>query len=231
MKRNASIFLCIALVAAIPALAQNTPAAPAGASVGTPAVAATGKIGIISIQQAIVQSNEGQRDFQALAKKVEPKQTELQKMNTEVEDLKKQLQTQGDKLNDDARGNLARSIDQKSKTLQRDYDDYQSDLQSQQNDIANRIGGKMMQVLDKYAKDNGYSVILDVSSPQSPVLWASNATDITKAIVDAYNASSGVPAPAPAAKPAAAATRPGAPTAPSATRPAPTTTRPKPPGE
>ncbi len=227
MKRNASIFLCIALVAASPALAQNSPAAPASA----PAVA-TGKIGIINIQQAIVGSNEGQRDFQALAKKVEPKQTELQKMNTEVEDLKKQLQTQGDKLNDDARSNLARSIDQKSKTLQRDYDDYQSDLQTQQNDIANRIGGKMMEVLDKYAKENGYSVVLDISSPQSPVLWASNATDITKAIVDAYNAASGVPAQAaPAARPAASTTRPVTPTAPSATRPAPTTTRPKPPGQ
>lgn len=229
MKRNVSILLCLALVVTIAALAQTSPAAPA---VPAGAVTATSKIGIINIQQAIVGSNEGQRDFQTLAKKVEPKQTELQKMNGEVEDLKKQLQTQGDKLNDDARANLAKSIDQKTKLLQRDYDDYQSDLQSQQNDIANRIGGKMMEVLDKYAKDNGFSVVLDISNPQSPVLWASNTTDITKAIVDAYNVVSGVPAQAaPASKPAASTTRPGgAPTAPSATRPSPTTTRPKPPG-
>jgi len=53
----------------------------------------------------------------------------------------------------------------------------------------------MMQILDKYAKDNGYSVILDVSGQQSPVLWATSSIDITKALVDAFNASSGIAAP------------------------------------
>jgi outer membrane protein len=57
----------------------------------------------------------------------------------------------------------------------------------------------MMQTLDKYAKANGYSLILDVSNQNSPVLWAGASTDVTKAIVDEYNTSSGVPAPPPTA--------------------------------
>jgi outer membrane protein len=46
----------------------------------------------------------------------------------------------------------------------------------------------MLNVLDKYAKNNGYAVILDVSNPQTPVLWAAQGTNITKDLVNAYNA-------------------------------------------
>ncbi len=205
------------------AAAANPPANPPAAN-----AAATTKIGIVDIQRVILASNEGQRDFQSLQKKFEPKQAELQKMNTEVEDLKKQLNTQGDKLNDDARGSLVKSIDAKQKVLQRALEDAQGDFQTQQNEIAQRIGQKVLEVLDKYAKDRGFSLVLNVSDPQSPVLWAAASVDLTKEIVDAYNTHSGVAAPA-----APSATRPTAPgtTAPrpAAPAPRPATTPPKPP--
>jgi outer membrane protein len=72
----------------------------------------------------------------------------------------------------------------------------------------------MMAVIDKYAKDNGYTLILDVSSPQTPVLYASNTIDVTKDIIDLYDkntAPASAPGAAPtAAKPAPATPRPGA---------------------
>ena len=187
------------------ALGQSSSAAPkpAADAPSVPASAATsvGRIGIINMQQAILASNEGQRDFQALSKKFEPKQAELKGMNDEVENLKKQLNTQGDKLNEMARANLVKSIESKQKELQRNLEDAQSDFQSQQNDILQQVGQKMMQVVDKYAKENGYALVLDVSNQNSPVLWAGASSDLTKSIVDQYNTVSGVPAPAtPAAK-------------------------------
>jgi len=192
--------------AASPAPQPTAPAAPAASPAPRPAASASAiKVGIINIQQAILATNEGQRDFQNLQKKFEPRRTELEANNTEVENMKKRLNDQGPKLNEDARANLLKSIEQKQKGLQRAVEDAQSEFQAQQNDIANRIGQKLLEVLEKYANDNGYSVVLDVSSPQSPVLWASTSTLITKAVVDAYNAQSNVPAataPKPAAKPA-----------------------------
>lgn len=199
MKKFAS--LLVLLVLATAAFAQ-TAAAPAASVPAGPA-----KIGIIDIQKAIVATNEGQRDLKALQTKFEPKQNELQGQNKEVSDLQNQLKTQGDKLNPDALATLQKQIDAKQKSLQRNFEDAQTDFQGQQNDIVNRIGQKLMESLDKYAKANGFTVILDVSSPQSPVLWANSATDVTAAIVEQYNAASGVPAQAAAAgapKPAAA---------------------------
>ena len=194
--------MALAVLFSVPAFAQS--AAPSAAA--APAVA---KVGIINIQAAIVTSNEGQRDFESLQQKFDPKRQELESLNKEVDELQKRLNTQGDKLNDEARGDLLKQLDAKKKTLQRNYEDANTDIQAQQNEIANRIGQKLVEVLDKYAKDNNFTLILDVSGQSSPVLWAASSVDITKPVVDAYNAASGVAAPArpaTAPKPAAATT-------------------------
>jgi outer membrane protein len=198
MTRNiARLTLILTFVLSLAAFAQTgtaAAAAPSGAA-AVPAPTGASKIGIIDIQGAIVSTNEGQREFQTLQKKFDPKRGELENLNKEVEDLKKQLNTQGDKLNDDARNSLVKQIEAKQKVLQRNYEDANTDITAQQNEIANKIGQKMMEVLDKYAKDNSYGVILNVSGQQNAVIWAGPSTDLTTAIVEAYNAKSGVPAP------------------------------------
>ena len=216
MRRKFAPYMLALLVAAsLTALAQTTPARPAAPP---PAQAPAGppptKVGIINIELAIVGSNEGQRDFAALQKRFEPKQNELQALNKEVEDLKKQLNIQGNTMNDDARATLVKNIEQKQKVLQRTAEDAQNDFQTQQKELAGQIGRKLLQAMDKYAKDNGYAVILDV---QTVVLWQ-NSVDVTKAIVDAYNVESKVPAPPPPPAGTTGARRP--------TPPPPTTTRP-----
>jgi outer membrane protein len=220
MTRKLFRFILPAALLTVSALAQTgTAAAAATPAAASPAAASsTARIGIINIQNAILMTNEGRRDFEALQKKFEPTQNQLNGLNQEIENLKKQLQTQGEKLNDQSRAEMVKNIEAKQKVLQRQVEDAQGEFQGQQNDIANRIGGKILEVLDKYAKNNGYSVILDVSSQQSPVLWAAQTTDVTQEIVTAYNAQSSVAAPP---KPASTTTPGGAakPVAPSASRP------------
>ena len=211
MTRKLLRFILPAALLTVTALAQTGTAAAANPA----APSASARIGIINIQNAIVMTNEGRRDFEALQKKFEPTQSTLNNLNQEIDNLKKQLQTQGDKLNEQSRADMVKNIEAKQKTLQRQAEDAQADFQAQQNEIANRIGGKLLEVLDKYAKQGGYSVILDVSGQQSPVLWAAQTSDVTQDIVNTYNSQSSVAAPvsAPggAAKPAGTATRPPAP--------------------
>ena len=147
--------------------------------------------------------------------------------------MKKQLNTQGDKLNEDARATLVKQIETKQKSLERSVQDAQEEAGNQQNEIAQRILQKMAPMIVKYAQDNGFGMIVDTTKPwpQSPVLWYGETVDITKAIVDAYNAQSGVPAPAsgtttkPAARPAATGTTPKPATS-TAPKPAPKSTEP-----
>ena len=220
MTRKLIRFILPVALLAVSAFAQN-----GTATVPAPQTGAN-KIGIINIQEAILASNEGQRDLSALQKKFEPTQNELNALNKEIDSLKTQLQTQGDKMNEEARNSLVKNIENKQKTLQRRAEDAQSDFQSQQGEVANRIGVKIMEVVDKYAKQNGYTMVLDVSSPQSPVLWALPNTNVTKDIVDAYNARSGVAAPVGGT--GQAATPPSAPRPQTSPRPAGSTTAPRP---
>jgi outer membrane protein len=130
----------------------------------------------------------------------------VQTQNEEVENLKKQLQAQGDKLSDEERSSRLRSVSDKQKNLQRSAEDFQNEVQQAEQEILNRLGKKMLDVLEKYAKGNGYAVVMDVSNPQTPVLYANPGTNITKNLVDAYNAQSpAVAAPKPASKPGGAA--------------------------
>lgn len=221
--------LAIAVFSMISAWAQTggaaTPSSSTAAAASPAASAPAGgtRVGTINVEAAVFGSNEGRRDADALQKKLEPKQNELKGQNDELEGLQKQLQTQGDKLNEDARATLVKQIESKKKTLERAVQDFQEDGQNQGKEIFQRILQKMAPTIVKYAQDNGYSLIVDTSNqwPQSPVLWSGEGVDITKAVVDAYNASSGVPAPAPAG---AAAGKPAPkPSAPKPAAPASTT--------
>jgi len=220
-----TLALSLALSLAISSLtlaqgtATSTPA-PATAPTSSPAVS---KIGIVNIQDAIANTNEGQKEFGALKAKFTPKETELKGLNDELEAMKRSFEAQQDKLSPEAKSTQAKTIESKQKILQRNYEDAQAEFQQAEQEVVNRIGGKMLSVLEKYAKANGYSMVLDVSNPQTPVLWASQGTIITKELVDAYNAESGVAAPP--AKPAGATAPRPAPARPAST-PAPTPKKP-----
>jgi outer membrane protein len=209
MIRKLAIITAAVFVLSLAALAQ------------APVAAQPTKIGIIDLQGAIVTTNEGQRDFRQLETKFEPTRAELQAGNAEVEKMKAQLNQQQSLLSEDARAKLMKDIDTKQKTLQRKFEDAQSDFGGQQNEIANRIGTKVYEIVKKYAAENGYAVVFNisqVSDQPNPILWAASYTDITKPVVDLYNTASGVPAPAPAAKPTATAPKPAAPAAPAAAK-------------
>src|ERR1700761_1890857 len=206
------------------ALAQTAPApAESTALSGSPSFTSP-KIAIIAFQQAVAATNEGQRNFAQLRVKFEPKQNQLKAESDEIDSLKKQLQDAGSTLSEPERDSRLRVIDEKTKSLQRSAEDAQNEASGAMNDMYQALAQKVYTVLDSYSNQNKFTVVLDTSAQQTPVLWANGSTDITKAIVDAYNVKSGVP-PQPAA--GAAAPRPST-TTPSrpSTTPRPSTTKP-----
>ncbi len=209
MKQSLAIAVLMASGLALAAAAQ-TPAEPAAAApVTTTAAAPAGppKIAVIAFQVAVGQTNEFQRNFADLQKKYDPKRQQLKTLSDEVDNLTKQLQTQGDKLSDAERASRAKSIDDKKKTLQRDGEDASNDFQNEMQEMYQGLASKVYDVLSTYAQQHGYTLVLDVAQQQTPVLYAVDSTNITKPIIDAYNTKSGVPAP-----PTPAAGAPSAPT-------------------
>jgi len=148
-----------------------------------------------------------------LQKKYEPKRDQLKTMATEIDTLEKQLQAQAATLSDSARATQAKTIDDKKKQAQRFAEDAQNDLSQEMNDVYNKVATKVFDVLTDYSKQQGFTLVIDATETQqqSPVvLYHVDSSDISKAVLDAYNVKSGVPAPPPQAPSAPAAPKPAA---------------------
>lgn len=206
------MFRMTALAAAvlIGAIAVNAQAAPA---TGAPA---TAKVGVLNVQAAIASTAEGKQASAELQSKFAPRQTELEAMNKQINDLRQRLQAGQNTLSPEEQARLQRQGEALAKQAQRKQEDYNEDVQAELGDVREKIGRKMLDVLDRYARENGYSAIFDTSSQAQVIIYASNQSDVTQEIIRLYDQAYPVKAgTAPATKPAAA-------------KPAPTTTPTKP---
>ncbi len=211
-------FVRLALMGlAIPLWAQSQPAS--GPSAAAPAVlpSAGTKVGILNLQLAIRNVAEGKKAAADLQSQFAPKVQQLESLRKEVEELRERLQAQERTLSDPAKADLAKQIDSKTREFNFVGEGLQKESQDAEGEVVNRIGQKMMAVIDKYSRENGYTLILDVSSQQTPVLYAASSLNITDDIIRLYDTANPVtPTVAPAAaKPAppkpATATKPGPP--------------------
>jgi outer membrane protein len=191
MKNKVMITALAVLVGAFPLLLRGQDApATAGA-----------KIGVINIQEAIFTTAEGKKAFADLQTKYKPRQQEIAQEQQEVTALQDQLQKQATTLSDDEERRMTRELTDKQKNLKRMTDDAQSDFTNDRDDILNRIGKKMVAVIDDFAKQKGYTLIFDPAGAQVPVYYAAQGVDITADIVKMYDAAHPVvtaAAPAPA---------------------------------
>jgi len=204
MNRSLAVATLLASGLVLGAALQSQPAA---------AQAPPSKIAVIAFQAAVAQTNEGQRNFSDLQKKYLPKENQLKALSDEIDSLTKQLQTQGPTLTDAARAAQARTIDEKKKKLDRDAEDLRSEGAQEANEMYNTLASKVYDVLASYAQQQGFTLVLDASQQQNPILFALPSTDITKSVLDAYNLKSGVPAPPAGSTAPAAAPAPKAPAA------------------
>ncbi len=168
------------------------------------------KIGVLNVRNAIVATAEGKQAQALLQSQFAPKQNELQGTQKQIEDLQRRLSEGARTLSDDEKGKMQRQGELLTRRLQRGNDDLNEELNAAQSEIIDSIGRKMLEVLDRYSRENGYTVVLDTSAQGSPVVYGSSQSDITQDIVrlydQAYPVKAGAPAAStPAPKPAAPA--------------------------
>jgi outer membrane protein len=180
----------------------GTAAVHAQAAAGS---ASAGKIGVINVRQAIVTTAEGKAASNDLQTQFAPRQNELEALNKQINDLRNRLSAGANTLSDDEKVRLTQQGQRLTQQLDRKNNELNEDVQAAQADVVDKIGRKMMDVLDRYARENGLVAVFDSSAQNSPILFASTNIDITQDIIklydQAYPAKGG--AAAPAAKPAA----------------------------
>lgn len=156
------------------------------------------KIGVIDLQSVIIKTKEGERAAADMKAKFAPKQTELEKKQQDIQALQTQLRNGQNTMSDVNKQKLMRDIDSRSNILKRDTEDANTDIEQDQQRVMGSLIPKIMTVLNKYATENGFAVVLDISSQQTPILFASNTVELTRQIIDAYDKSAPMSAPVPA---------------------------------
>jgi len=173
----------VLLTGFVPLLASGQSAAPAAAP-------STGKIGVINIQAAIANTAEGKKAFADLDKKYAPRRTDLQDQQNAINTLQDQLQKQGTTLSDDEQRRLARELQEKQTHFKRAQEDAQADFSADSQDVVSRVGQKLVKLVDDYARQNGYSVIVEANPQQQLPLfyYVAPQVDITEEMIKRYDA-------------------------------------------
>ena len=179
--------------------AKPTPVvvAPSG-SAPTPAPV---RVATIFGQNAISSTQEGQKASAALTARFAPKRDEFNRKQAELQSLRDQLKKGQATMSAEALSNLNKSIDARNREAQRLGQDSQAALEEEEGAMMQQLGDKLMLVIRDYASRNGYAVVVDVSAPNGPVLWASPSIDITNEIVKLYDRTHPVAPTPPAAPP------------------------------
>jgi len=224
-----------AIAQALPAAPQQSAPAASSAAAPAPSAAAAAqaprmvppsafpaRVALIMFTEAVYDTNEGQQAVADLQKKYLPQKQKLDDQATEVDTLKKQLQAAPATLPEADRAAKLKVIDTKDTAYQHQAEDAQNAYQADLNEALGKVAQKFDAVMKKYVSDNGYTLLINAGDQQSPVMWAAGEpnADITLAVIDAYNKSSGVAAPTASAPAAAARPKPAASTTPRTATPA-----------
>jgi outer membrane protein len=164
----------------------------------TPAPRAA-KIAVLKLQEAILSTEEGQQAVASMHARFDPRKIALDRLQADLES--KQTQLDRGLASEAGRIKLANEIASGTRQLKRDTEDLDAEVQQEESRIEREMSTKMTAVIEKYARQRGYVLVLDGSSEQTPVLWA--ATNITSDIIKAYDTAhpvlkSELPAAAPA---------------------------------
>jgi outer membrane protein len=154
-----------------------------------PGSASTGKIAIINVRQAIVTTAEGKQASADLQTQFTPRQNELESLNKQINDLRTRLNAGSATLSDQEKVRLTQEGQRLTQQLDRKNNELNEDVQAAQAEIVDRIGRKMMDVLDRYAHENGIIAVFDSSAQNTPILFASPNIDITQEIIKLYDQS------------------------------------------
>ncbi len=164
------------------------------------------KIATIHIQSAIASSKQGRNAADDLQAKFTPRREALEKRQSQIAALQQQMRSGAATMSVAAREKLTRDIDANATSLKRDSEDYDAEVREEESKIMADLGQKMMEIIGKYATANGLAMVVDVSNPQSAILWADSSLDITNEIVKQFDAAHPLtttappPAPSPAKK-------------------------------
>lgn len=144
------------------------------------------RLGFVDLQTVITQSKEGQTAMNTVKAEAAEKQKEIGAKEAEIKQMDADLQKQASALSEAARKDREEEIRRKLRDLKRVTEDFNRDLAKREGDMVNDLLKDLTTVIRDYGKEKGFTLI--VEKGQSGVIYGNDAADLTKEILERYNA-------------------------------------------
>jgi Skp family chaperone for outer membrane proteins len=189
--RSFAAVALLSTVAAVSALAQQKPAAPTAAAPATQqaAVAVPDSKMAMIYSDAFLDPKNGIARFNSLLttlnREFQPRQTELQNLQTRINTLTKEISDTQAVAAPEAIRQKRDQLEQANTELKRKAEDAEAAYNKRRSDIFMPLQQDIGKALEVFAKARGITVIVDGS--QVPVVYAADSIDITRAFINEFN--------------------------------------------
>jgi outer membrane protein len=189
--RSFAAVALLSIVAAVSASAQTKPAGPTAAPPATQqaTVAVPDSKMAMIYSDAFLDPKTGIARFNSLLttlnREFQPRQTELQNLQTRINTLTKEINDTQAVAAPEAIRQKRDQVEQLNTELKRKAEDAEAAYNKRRSDIFTPLQQDIAKALETFAKARGITVIVDGS--QVPVVYAADSIDITRAFINEFN--------------------------------------------
>ncbi|MGB5812546.1 MAG: OmpH family outer membrane protein [Polyangiales bacterium] len=144
------------------------------------------KIGVVDLQRAINETEDGRQAKRRLTKLFEDRQKQLDGAQESLKTQKESLERQQDVLSEEALKKKVAKYQEDLMALQTEYVDYQRELSNAEAELTKKILDKMQGILRRVGQTDGYTLIIEAN--EGGVVWVPSNLDLTDVLIQRYNA-------------------------------------------
>jgi outer membrane protein len=141
------------------------------------------KIAVINLQRAVLESAEIKKADADMQARYKPRSAAIEQLQKDIAGIAQLLQTNAGKFTAQAEAELTAQGQKKQRDLQRLQEDLQADVERERNDILQKSGTKMSDIVKKLAEEKGYDLVVDTSTS----VYFKPAMEITNDAIAAYD--------------------------------------------
>src|SRR5262245_48086959 len=149
-----------------------------------PTASAEGRIAVCDVQHAVMQTEDGIRAQATLKKLFDKRQQELDSKQTDLGRMREDIEKQSRVLSREAIAKRMEDWQRRMMELQTVFVDYNKELQKKQGELTAPVIKKMMSIIARLAKKNGFDLVIDKQATP----YARPDLDLTEQVIQMYNA-------------------------------------------
>jgi outer membrane protein len=143
------------------------------------------KIGVVDLQRAINETEDGRQAKRRLKKLFDERQKSLNAAQESLKTQKESLERQQDVLSEDALKKKLEKYQSDLMELQNEYVQYQQELSTKEAELTQKILEKMQGILRRIGQTDGYTLIVEAN--EGGIVWVPSNLDLTDVLIQRYN--------------------------------------------